>query len=499
LLFAAFTTLQAGSATWNLNPTTGDWNTAANWTPETVPNGPSDTATFARSNMTAVSPSDDISVKSIVFNSTASAFTITAVQGATLAIGDGGIVNESAWTQNFVCSNNFGILLLGGNATAGSGTAITIEGDSTSAALPGLMELFGGATAGEATIVVEGSRDGGEFSSGGDLFFYESSTAGKSVITANGGAVSGASYGWVLFHDRSSAGAATLIANPGVEGADGGRIEFIGKTKGGSPQVKVFGNKGIDDSNGRLDIQGHDSRVGDITVGSIEGTGEIVLGIDPYASQNLIVGANNLSTIFDGVIRSSSFGGSITKIGRGNLSLTNSNSYSGGTIVMQGSLLIRNTTGSGTGSGPVDVQAGSLGGSGIIAGAVTLGTGSGRGAVLSPGSKKSLGTLTLQSSITFENDATYDFALNSSRVVNDEVIANGVTIAHDAQFSFVDNGNVALSPGTEFMAIDNRASTPISGAFSNLADGSAITVGPNTYQVGYSGGDGNDLTLTVVP
>src|SRR6266446_2574459 len=29
-----------GSATWNLNPTSGDWNTATNWTPETVPNGP---------------------------------------------------------------------------------------------------------------------------------------------------------------------------------------------------------------------------------------------------------------------------------------------------------------------------------------------------------------------------------------------------------------------------------------------------------------------------
>jgi hypothetical protein len=27
----------AGSATWNLNPTGGDWNTAANWTPATCP------------------------------------------------------------------------------------------------------------------------------------------------------------------------------------------------------------------------------------------------------------------------------------------------------------------------------------------------------------------------------------------------------------------------------------------------------------------------------
>jgi len=33
----------------NLNPGSGDWNTAANWTPMTVPNGSADTATFALS------------------------------------------------------------------------------------------------------------------------------------------------------------------------------------------------------------------------------------------------------------------------------------------------------------------------------------------------------------------------------------------------------------------------------------------------------------------
>lgn len=37
----------ADSTTWDLNPTSGDWNTAANWTPTTVPNGPTDIATFA--------------------------------------------------------------------------------------------------------------------------------------------------------------------------------------------------------------------------------------------------------------------------------------------------------------------------------------------------------------------------------------------------------------------------------------------------------------------
>jgi hypothetical protein len=61
---------QAGSATWNLNPTSGDWNTAANWTPPTVPNGPSDTASFDTSNETAVSFSAETEVAPSLLQST---------------------------------------------------------------------------------------------------------------------------------------------------------------------------------------------------------------------------------------------------------------------------------------------------------------------------------------------------------------------------------------------------------------------------------------------
>ena len=46
--------------------------------------------------------------------------------------------------------------------------------------------------------------------------------------------------------------------------------------------------------------------------------------------------------------------------------------------------------------------------------------------------------------------------------------------------------------------IKNTAATPISGTFANLPDGATITSGNNTFQVSYEGGDGNDLTLTVV-
>ena len=67
----------AGSATWKNSPTSPDWNTAANWTPATVPNGASDTATFAISSKTRVSLSDNTLVNGIVFEPGASAFTIT--------------------------------------------------------------------------------------------------------------------------------------------------------------------------------------------------------------------------------------------------------------------------------------------------------------------------------------------------------------------------------------------------------------------------------------
>src|SRR6478736_5749667 len=77
LLRAAAGASFAGSATWKAAPATGDWNTAANWTPATVPNSPTDTATFATSNLTGVALSSVISVNGIVFNSGASAFTIT--------------------------------------------------------------------------------------------------------------------------------------------------------------------------------------------------------------------------------------------------------------------------------------------------------------------------------------------------------------------------------------------------------------------------------------
>jgi len=40
LMFLLATVTYAGSAQWDLDPISGDWNTAENGTPTTIPNGP---------------------------------------------------------------------------------------------------------------------------------------------------------------------------------------------------------------------------------------------------------------------------------------------------------------------------------------------------------------------------------------------------------------------------------------------------------------------------
>lgn len=78
-------------------------------------------------------------------------------------------------------------------------------------------------------------------------------------------------------------------------------------------------------------------------------------------------------------------GGSLIKSGDATLTLTGASTYTGGTTIEGGKLLVSNQSGSGTGSGPVEVSAGRLGGSGVRAGTVVIGSrGSGSGAVLAP-------------------------------------------------------------------------------------------------------------------
>jgi hypothetical protein len=104
----------------------------------------------------------------------------------------------------------------------------------------------------------------------------------------------------------------------------------------------------------------------------------------------------------------------------------------------------------------------------------------------------------IRKGLTLNADATYNVLLDSSAATADKVVIRGAQIL-GAQIALVDQAGSVLPSGTVFTLIDNRATTPLSGTFSNLPDNSVVTVGNNNFQASYSGGDGNDLTLTVVP
>jgi len=83
---AALNAVYAESATWSTNPISNDWNIADNWTPNTVPNGPDDVASFGLSQHTNVFVSTFIEVNEVIFNVGASPFNINAAGGKELTI-----------------------------------------------------------------------------------------------------------------------------------------------------------------------------------------------------------------------------------------------------------------------------------------------------------------------------------------------------------------------------------------------------------------------------
>lgn len=85
------------------------------------------------------------------------------------------------------------------------------------------------------------------------------------------------------------------------------------------------------------------------------------------ASTVFDVGSGNTNTSFSGTLVNGSGVLSVVKSGSGTLTLTGGNTYTGATTVNAGTLLVNNTTGSGVGTGPLEVIAGAtLGGTGFI-------------------------------------------------------------------------------------------------------------------------------------
>jgi len=234
------------------------------------------------------------------------------------------------------------------------------------------------------------------------------------------------------------------------------------------------------------------------------GDGDDTLNITRGTIQGDISGGSgtNTCTIDPGAMHSFTYTGAISdfdslEIQSGIVSFLGASTYTGTTTISGGTLIAANSTGSATGSGAVQVTGGMLGGNGSIGGAVTIG---GSGALAPGAHPRDEATLAIQSSLTFQTGGTYlcTFKATGNNSEADEVMANGVTIAGRAILAVDGKTGVRLRERTTFTVISNTEATPIAGTFANLPDGSIITVRRNNLQASYEGGDGNDLTLTVV-
>ena len=209
-------------------------------------------------------------------------------------------------------------------------------------------------------------------------------------------------------------------------------------------------------------------------------------------SNNTLAVNGTGNTLISSVV--SGVGGSLVKAGNGTLTLTGASTYTDGTAVSGGTLLVNSTSGSGTGTGPVVVSGSgtTLGGTGIISGSVTLFA----GANIAPGNGGNntgtlqMGTLTLLPTANFRVDINGTAAGTFDQV---QVNAGGVLILNS---NLVVTVGTTLSLGQTFTILNKVPVGAIAGTFAQ--GGTVVGSDGTVFSISYVGGTGNDIVLTVV-
>jgi autotransporter-associated beta strand protein len=446
---------RAQDATWSTAPGSSDFNTAANWTPATVPTG---TAFFGASTITGLTfnPGAANSLGGFTFNPGAPAYSFTLASASSLTFTGAGIVNNSSNAPSFFVAAS-SLLAFTNSSTAGnaiianSGTAaVTQFSNSSTAANATITNTNNGfasfndtSTAGSANITSSG---------GGFVSFLGSSTAGNATLTAN-------FRGFTTFSNTSTAGNATIITNLG------GSTSFANSSSAGN--ATVITNLGGTTSFSQFSTGGNaafTTQAGGVfdmsaliapgmTAGSIEGQGTYVLG-----SNTLTVGGNNLSTTVDGTISDGGAafgrGGSLVKTGTGILTLSGTNTYTGTTTVNAGALIVN---GSIARSSLTTVNSGAV----LLGGGTVGSTVVNAGGFLVPGPVGTPGMMTVAGDLTIQRNAFYVVQVNP-------LTASRINVSGDASL----DGTVAavffpgiyLARSYTILTADNRRT----GRFENL-------------------------------
>lgn len=310
------------------------------------------------------------------------------------------ITNINGGTTTFLGSNNAGTATI---TNTFGGTTVFLESSKAGNAI--INNDFGGATEfgtpfpGTGTDTATAGNAKITNNAFGLTEFNKFATAGNATIITNDNGITN-------FWDNSNAGSATIVTNAG------GQTNFI---------INAYGDKArfITNDTGILDFSGSAGQNNDgrITAGSIEGNGLIYIGGgDPFLgtpANTLVVGTNNLSTDFKGVIADNnpcgctSGPGNFEKVGTGTLILSGANTYTGTTAVNGGILQVDGSIAS---SSQTTVNAnGTLSGAGFV-GSIAIAN----GGSFAPGGGTAGTFMTVSGSLAFQSGALYLVQLNST-------------------------------------------------------------------------------------
>ena len=185
----------------------------------------------------------------------------------------------------------------------------------------------------------------------------------------------------------------------------------------------------------------------------------------------------------------------------GTVTINSANTYSGLTSVSAGTLLVNNSSGSGTGSGAVSVNnGGTLGGTGTISGSVLVKAGS----TISPGT--GVGTITTGAA-NITGAATFAVDVNTVGGTADKwVINNGTATTSLGTAATLQLSITGFTPGS-YVILDDTGTGALTGSFAGLTstngvasydDGKlAYTLQYNYNAEGSGVGTGNDILLNV--
>lgn len=200
---------------------------------------------------------------------------------------------------------------------------------------------------------------------------------------------------------------------------------------------------------------------------------------------------------FAGVISDNSVSNttSLGKGGSGTWTLSAANTYTGGTTISAGRLLVNNATGSGTGTGAVSVSSSAvLGGSGTISGATTLANGASAGAYLAPGATATatatsggIGLLSFANNLTLTSGAgansfgsTVSFEINGTTRGTGydgiDLTGSGKTLAYGGTMSLVFDAPINASTYNLFSLGGNTQSSTFAAV---TIAGSAVSGTPS--------------------